>query len=155
MRYKIQWILTLPFSILLTLVCYITNPLACLFPERQENGRDKLAGIWNMWSTHDNPVDEYYYGGYSGTPPTEISNALYNNSWWIRYCYRLKWVYRNTGYGWGYFLFSIPHGVGFQIKGISKSFLGYHNDYNIGYKSHAGFPRDDFAGRFLGLRKDK
>ena len=145
--YYLLWLLILPFSLALTLFCWLTNPLACLFPSRLPNGRDKLWGIFNLWSTHDCPVDEGYYGKYWVTP------SNYKTSRLTRYWYRLRWLSRNTGYGWSYLLFSIPKGRGFQLKGQSKPLWGYYNDYNCGWKSHNNIQRLLYACRPIGLRK--
>jgi hypothetical protein len=150
----ILWILSLPFAWLVTILCWLTNPIACLFPSRQPNGRDKLWGIFELWSTYDAPVDEGYYGKYTAK---SIPQDSYDNSKILRYLYRFYWLSRNTGYGWSYLLFSIPHGTGFQWKGIAPIkfwfFRFKFNNYNLGYKSHAGFDKDDIACRPLGLRK--
>lgn len=149
----LRYILYFILSLLVTWLCWLTNPIACLFPSRQPNGRDKLLGMFELWSTFDNHVDEFFYGGYNGHYPTVDEQSGYNNSRWIRYKYRLKWLSRNTGYGWSYLLFSIPRSKGFQLKGQSKPFLGYYNDYNIGWRSHEGMPKLDIATRLVGLRK--
>ena len=133
--------------LLVTLACWLTNPIACLFPVRQANGRDKLWGIFDLWSTFDNPVDEGWYGDYWTTPTNYQSSKL------TRYWYRLRWLSRNTGYGWSYLLFSISVGTGFQLKGQTRAIFGFYNDYNIGWKSHTGFDKLDYACRIIGLRK--
>jgi hypothetical protein len=150
--YYLLWLLYLIPNFIVVTLCWFSNPIVCLFPSRQSNGRDKLWGIFNLWSTHDAPVDEYFYGKYPGT-----NNILaeYENSAWIRYKYRVKWLTRNTAYGWTYLLFSIPKGKGFQWKGISKTYFGYHNDINIGWKEHGGIEKLSYACRPLGLRKVK
>lgn len=134
MKY-LKYILYFIPHLLVTLACWLTNPIACLFPVRQANGRDKLWGIFELWSTFDNPVDEGYYGKYTALP---IPQCDYDNSRVMRYLYRMFWLSRNTGYGWTYLLFAIPRGTGFQWKGKSRSFFGYHNDFNIGWRDHAG-----------------
>jgi len=157
MIYKILWILIFPFSLAVTLFCWITNPIVCFFPSRQPNGRDKLWGIFNLWSTFDANVDEYFYGGYGGYPPNTQTQANYDNSKSIRYQYRLLWLRRNTAYGWSYFFFSIKRGGGFQFKKrvpIPFWFFGYTiNDMNIGWRDHPSAAKLDYAGRLLGLRK--
>jgi hypothetical protein len=139
-------------SLLVTLLCWLTNPLVCLFPSRQPNGRDKLWGIFELWSTYDNYCDEGYYSNYFGAP-TPQGHYDYDHSAWLRYTYRLKWLSRNTGYGWSYLLFSIPKGTGFQWKGLSKTYFGYYNDFNIGWRDHATMPKLDLATRIIGIRK--
>jgi hypothetical protein len=107
-----------------------------------------------MWSTFDAPVDEYFYGGYAKNP---VLIEAYVSSRWIRYKYRLRWLYRNTGYGWAYLFFAIPRGKGFQWKGravIPFWFFGFKiNDYNIGWRDHPCMDKLDYAGRIIGLRK--
>ena len=144
----LRYFLTLPFAYLVTLLCWLTNPISCIWTVRT-NGRDDLIPLFRLWQTYDNHVDEYWYGKYGNS----FADWDYNNSAVKRYFYRVMWLSRNTGYGWSYLLFSIPHGTGFQWKGQTKPFLGFYNDYNIGYKSHAGFDRDDIACRLIGLRK--
>lgn len=190
MKY-IKYILFFIPHLLVTWVCWLTNPIACLFPVRQPNGRDKLWGIFELWSTFDNPVDEGYYGNYFG-PATPMGHYAYDHSAWTRYVYRLKWLSRNTGYGWAYLLFATPRGTGFQWKGtaefsspslaVSSTLIifiiliclgvnvyitaictasiviylvlkGYHNDFNIGWRDHAGMDKLDYAGRIIGLRR--
>jgi hypothetical protein len=146
MKYIKYFLFFIP-HLLVTWLCWLTNPIACLFPVRQANGRDKLWGIFDLWSTFDAPVDEGYYGKYWVTPTNYQSSKL------TRYIYRLKWLSRNTGYGWAYLLFAIPRGTGFQWKGVSKTYFGYHNDFNIGWRDHAGMDKLDYAGRIIGLRR--
>ena len=148
--YYLLYALYLIPSFIVTLLCWLTNPIACIFVSRQPNGRDKLWGIFNLWSTFDAYVDEFYYGNYDNFAP--VLN-IYLGSRWIRYKYRLKWLSRNTGYGWSYLLFSIPRGKGFQWKGISKTYFGFHNDFNIGWRDHPSMPKLDIATRIIGLRK--
>lgn len=152
MKY-LRYILYFIPHLLVTWLCWLTNPIACLFPVRQANGRDKLWGVFELWSTFDAPVDEFFYGGYNGHLPTVNEQTLYNIARYMRYTYRLKWLTRNTGYGWAYLLFSIPRGTGFQWKGVSKTYFGYYNDFNIGWRDHAGMGKLDYAGRILGIRK--
>lgn len=149
MKY-LRYVLYFIPHLLVTWLCWLTNPIACLFPVRQSNGRDKLWGIFELWSTFDNPVDEGYYGKYTASP---IPQSDYDNSRVMRYLYRMFWLSRNTGYGWTYLLFAIPRGTGFQWKGKSCSFFGYHNDFNIGWRDHAGMDKLDYAGRIIGFRK--
>lgn len=184
----LRWICYFPFAIIITIFCWISNPIVCLFPV-YENYRARLWGFLDLWSTYDNFVDEYYFGSYGTDKPTLTQ---YNRSSWIRYKYRVLWLSRNTGYGFSYKFLSIPKGTGFQWKGQASfknpfliaatllvstlalaSFLPlfssigfsvsitaylatyYINDFNIGWKSHKGFDRDDYAARIIGLRKAK
>jgi len=141
--------------LLVVIVCWFTNPIACLFPTMQSNGRDKLWGIFNLWSTHDNYVDEFYFNKYDTDlidEETYFGHNLQGRLW--RYWYRLRWLKRNTAYGWSYLLFSIPKGKGFQWKGTHWLPFGYHNDYNIGWKMHGGIEKLSYASRIIGLREN-
>lgn len=149
--YPTLWLTSLPISILITIFCWITNPIACLFVT-YENGRANLWGWAYLWQTYDNNVDEYYFGNYGTDKPTL---HVYNYSAWLRYKYRVLWLTRNTGYGFSYKFLSIPKGEGFQFKGHTKPLFGYYNDYNCGWKAHKGFDRLDYAARIIGLRKVK
>lgn len=48
----ILWLIFLPFSLLCSVLCYLTNWLAVLFAD--EDG--ELHGIWHNWQTWDNSV---------------------------------------------------------------------------------------------------
>jgi hypothetical protein len=150
----LRWLLTLPLAWLVTILCWLTNPVACVFVSRQPNGRDKLWGVFNLWSTHDAYVDEFYYFPYD---TGLVDKATYDSSRLWRYWYRLRWLKRNTAYGWNYLLFSIPLGKGFQWKGratIPFWLFGFTiNDYNIGWKVHATDTKAFYAMRIIGLRK--
>lgn len=156
MIYKLLYILYFIPHSLVVLFCWWTNFIVCLFPQRQPNGRDKLYGFLNLWSTHDNYVDEGFYGGYFNA---EKDKDKYYKSAFTRYMYRLKWLTRNTGYGWTYLLFSLPKGKGFQLKKcapINFWFFGFkYNDYNIGWKAHIGIERLSYAAGILRLKRVK
>ena len=112
----LRWLLYFIPSVLITIFCWISNPIVCLFPV-YENYRAKLWGFLDLWSTYDNFVDEYYFGNYGTDKPTLTQ---YNRSSWIRYKYRVLWLSRNTGYGFSYKFLSIPKGTGFQWKGQAQ-----------------------------------
>lgn len=158
-KIMLRWLCYLILNWIIVLFCWWTNPIACLFPSMQANGRDKLWGIFNLWSTHDNYVDEFYFGKYDKDmvdEKTYYSHSCKGRVW--RYWYRLRWLKRNTAYGFSYKFLSMPKGSVFQWKGISKPFWLFGmkvNDYNIGWKAHKGFDRLNFAGRIIGLRKAK
>lgn len=168
-----RWLLYFIPALVVELLCWLTNPIACLFVYKELRTdvvkkfgkitvimeREYLWGIFNLWSTHDNAVDEYWYGVY--TPKSMfkfVREALqddYDNSAWLRYVCRVLWLSRNTAYGWHYLLFSLPVGEGFQIKKQIPLGFGYYNDVNIGWKAHKGKERLLYANRIIGLRKVK
>lgn len=169
----LQWFIYLPIAFLMGIFCRITNPIACLFVNRQLQSddvgrlggivkkmpRENLSNFWHLWQTHDNACDEYWWGKYNESSWFKTvrnwTQTDYDNSRWVRYMCRVLWLNRNAAYGWNYLLLSIPAGQGFQIKKQIPLFGGWYNDVNIGWKAHTGFPRLLYAGRILGLRKDQ
>ena len=162
----IRWILLFIPAMLVTWLCWITNPIACLWTTKRITTeyckrlggvvtleRDNLIPFFYLWQTFDHPVDYGWYGAYNVfTTKTQID---YDNSWSIRYLCRVWWLARNTAYGWHLKLFSVGKDEGFQIKGKTRAIFGYYNDYNFGWKSYDNQPRKMYAGRILGIRKLK
>jgi hypothetical protein len=169
--YYLRWIGCLPFVLITNILCWLTNPIACLFVVTRERtdtvkrnnkevvtmDREYLIPLFYLWQTHDNAVDEYFWGVY--TPKSwfksvrELTEDRYKKSKWFRYVCRILWLTRNPAYGWTYKLFSVPMGKGFQYKGKIPLPFGFYNDVNIGWKSHSDFPRKMFASRILGIRR--
>ena len=139
LRWFMYWIL----SCVISLVCYITNPIVVLFCD--ENG--ELPGVLQLWQTWDDSCDsEYYmtecvpkifnYGYYSkyypqtlGTTPALAAvgrvrwftqkrpNAKFSLKERIqRYFCRLLWLTRNCGYGFNFWL------LGADVDGRSMSY---------------------------------
>jgi hypothetical protein len=150
--YYLLYILYFIPAMLVTWLCWITNPIACLFTVRTL-GRDNLIPFFYLWQTFDHEVDWGWYGNYDLF--TNKTQDDYDNSWLLRYLCRVWWLSRNTAYGWHLKLFSVAQDKGFQIKGKTRAIFGFYNDYNFGWKSHDGEPRKMFAGRILGIRKVK
>jgi len=168
--FKLLWLIYFIPALLVELICLITNPIACLFVVKRERTdvvkrkfnkkvitmqREYLLGVFNLWNTHDNAVDEGWYGLYDIVFLSKTTQADYDNSALIRYWCRLWWLNRNTAYGWLYFLFSLNRGKGWQIKKDIPLIFGYYNSVNIGWKSHKLMPRLLYANRVIGLRKYK
>lgn len=164
------WIIYFIPHLLVTFICWWTNPIACLFVKttlqtdviRRLNNhvvtmsRDDLyKPFFYLWQTNDHQADWGWYGAYDIPFMRGKTQKDYDNSAWLRYCCRVWWLNRNTAYGWSYLLFSLPKGEGFQFKGQTKPIFGYYNDFNCGWKSQTGFPRDNYAARIIGLRKVK
>jgi len=167
--YKLLWLIYFIPALLVELICWLTNPLACLFVVRKQRTdivkrfdkqvitmqREYLHPIFYLWQTHDNAVDEGWWGLYDIPFLSKVSINQYLNSWLIRYWCRLWWLSRNTAYGWHYLLFSLPVGQGWQFKKDIPLAFGYYNSVNIGWKEHKGKPRLLYANRVIGLRKYK
>ena len=187
------WIIYFIPAMLIEFLCWLTNPIACLFTRRDLRydyvkrlglnitlERDYLRQPFYLWQTHDNAVDEGWYGLYDIPFLNDKTQADYDNSWLIRYWCRLWWLSRNTAYGWLYALFSKPkelvpvavHEYGledgdglwlcltrfehsFQFEAHIPLWGGKYNSINIGWKSHKLMPRRLYANRILGIRSTK
>lgn len=195
-----KWILMFIPALIIELLCYILNPIVALFTTREDRldrvkrppynnatvtiPHDYLIKPLRWFQTHDNAVDEWWYGYYNIDDWWEKARNWtqedYDNSWWIRYYCRVKWLYRNNAYGFLYNLFSVPvedleyreekgiknlrggfwselqvYKSGFQYelqKAITKD---RYLSINIGWKAHKGFPKKMYANRIIGFRKYK
>jgi len=185
-KYIIKWALFFPPNLAIELLAYIVNPLVALVPTRWEERTDSVKILedkqvtipreylrkYIYWfQTHDNAVDEWWYGGFykkSFFPfVRKWEQEDYDNSWWKRYLCRLMWMTRNNAYGFSYNLFGARHDGGENSNGKylrrEKSWhfrklvpigFGYHTSINIGWKAHKNIPRLMYAGRiFGGFRK--
>jgi len=186
------WLLLLVPSILVEIMCYLLNPIIALFITSEprtdrvkrapwNNGtftfdRDYIIKPFRWFQTHDNAVDEWWYGAFNSKSHfkflREATQEDYDNSWWIRYCCRVMWMYRNNAYGFLYNLFSRPLEERIDVKehGVEDSGSFWYllqvypsswklevqipvwktNRYisvNCGWKAHKGFPRVMYANR--------
>lgn len=185
------WIISFIPSLIIEWVCWLTNPFACLFVYRAPRydwvkrfgkystlNREYLRKPFHLWATHDNAVDEGWYGLYEIPFLQDVSHERYLESPIIRYWCRLWWLSRNTAYGWHYWLFSRPKETacrvytrGVEGKGFWYLLLIYKSSFqfechfpigfwryisiNIGWKAHKRMPRLLYANRVIGLRKYK
>lgn len=64
-----------------------------------------LKQIW-WFQTHDNPLDEWWYGNYveDSWLKTTFSQTDYITKWYVNYKARLNWLCRNPAYGFQFFL---------------------------------------------------
>lgn len=183
------WLLLFIPALFVEVFCWITNPIACLFTRRDTRydyvkrlgihavlERDYLRQPFYLWQTHDNAVDEGWYGKYDIPFLANTTQADYDNSWLIRYWCRLWWLSRNTAYGFHYAWFSAPredvlsvteHGIEdvtfwYKLQVFNRSFqleaqiplgFGRYNSLNIGWKSHKLMDRKLYANRLIGIRK--
>jgi hypothetical protein len=182
------WLLCFIPALAIEIFCFITNPIACLFVRKESRydyvkrlgkkvtlEREYLKGWLNLFSTHDNAVDEGWYGKYSIPFLADKTQADYDNSWLIRYWCRVWWLSRNTAYGFHYALFSKPKedayytyekGIEgetfwFKLQMFKHSFqfeshiplgFGKYNSMNIGWKKHKLMDRALYANRIVGIR---
>jgi hypothetical protein len=203
MRNLAIWLLMFIPALVVEIFCYLTNPVAALFTVRElrtdrvkrspwDNGtytlvREYLPKPIRWWQTHDNACDEWWYGAFNTDSHfkflREATQEDYDSSWWIRYCCRVMWMYRNNAYGFMYNLFSRPletahmqymHGLedngkfwyllnvfpsSFQLE-VQIPIWGTNRymSINMGWKNHKGFPRVMYANRippFAALKEYK
>ena len=72
--------------------------------------REYLPKWANWFQTHDNAMDEYWYGMYDDFINNRFTQKTYDNSKLLRYYNRVRWGYRNKAYGASYTLFGAPKG---------------------------------------------
>ena len=90
----VRYILTLIADQSFTLLCYILNPLVVLFADKDGN----LPVYLKYFGTHDNTLDGDE-GWRSKLPWLDWQNNKLH-----RYVKRVLWLYRNTGYGFSYYV---------------------------------------------------
>jgi hypothetical protein len=164
MYWSFLFILQLPFVV----IGRVLSPLVCFFIVRKPRtdvvkrlgkqvvtlDRDDLQD-WLAWfRTDDNAADEYWYGMYGFDEG--FTQEDYDECAFCRWLYRVLWYQRNNLYTFNRKYFGLPKDspLAWQYKGKWPLLFGYHNDVNIGFKSHKGIERLMFAGRIIGLRKD-
>ena len=138
----IRWLIMAPLSLIVSLVCYVTNPIVVLFCD--EDG--ELPGFLSLWQTWDNscnPSDvtdnkqlpdiflydwNKHYIEYKDTTPelaaegrdrwftTCIDNNFTLWELFQRYVCRTYWLTRNCAYGWTFWVFGVLPGIRWDIK---------------------------------------
>ena len=101
----IRFIFYAVLNILWSVVCHILNPFVVLFGDKEGN-----LPNWLLWfSTHDNPLD--------GDKDHLERNK--GDKWYQVYLRRIKWLYRNTGYYFRYYVlgYDLPSRDKLIIKG--------------------------------------
>lgn len=194
-RLGLLWLTFFPVNLFFSLLGYVLAPLVALpWFVRQELRtdkakvlgpgeftllRDQLVTPLYWFQTHDNAVDEYWYGGYaleSLFPPLRAATQRdYDASPRLRYVCRLFWLWRNCAYGFSYNLLGraliqrevvtevgdkdkgrwtryTDRGNSFQYRAHRPLVWRIYADINIGWKTHDGFPRAMYANRFFSLR---
>lgn len=188
----ILWLLYFIPALLVEILCYLTNPIAAIFTYSENRWdwvkrlnknellhRDYL--VLYLWQTHDNAVDEWWYGKYNENHFIDAvknwTQADYDNSWFIRYYCRLVWLYRNNAYGWLYKLFSKPKEQAYKVYEYGKEDVSFYYklelrnksfqfelqvplvvlprylSINVGWKAHKTTEKLLYANRIIGIRK--
>lgn len=193
----IIWLLLLIPSIIVETLGWIFNPIVALFTTK-EFRKDRIKRApWNnkvftiergylikplrWFQTHDNAVDEWWYGNFNAKSffkfLREAAQKDYDSSWFIRYLCRVMWMYRNNVYGFLYHIFGRPLETRVRYKeyGVEDSgklwwlYQEYPSSFqfeaqipwfnskkytsiNIGWKPHKGFEKVLYANRFINLK---
>jgi hypothetical protein len=188
------WVLMFIPALFIELACYILAPVVALFVTRRPR-EDRVKRLGNQvltmdhdyiikplywFQTHDNAVDEWWYGVYNEDHwfkfAREATQEDYDNKAWFRWYCRVMWMWRNCAYGFHYNLFSRPleeftkvytkgeeeKGFWYLLQVAPKSFklevqipISKKRYYsaNVGWKSHKGFPKVLYANRIISFRK--
>lgn len=187
------WLLYFLPNLLIKIACMILAPVvACFITHAERTDRVKQLGNKQItllreylitplywFQTHDNAVDEYWWGTYYKTSMIpyvrNATQAQYDSSAFLRWLCRVLWLWRNCAYGFSYNLFGRdligPEQIkitgnedkGFWYKYITRSnswqlkahiplCFNIRIDINIGWKVHAGFPRAMYADRLIAFR---
>ena len=190
----LQWVLLFIPDLLMKAICMLLAPLVGLFIMSEERTdrvkqldnkqhtmmRDYLVKPLYWFQTHDNAVDEWWYGAFNRESILayfrEATQIKYDSSRFFRYACRVMWLWRNSGYGFAYNIFGKvlddtlwikESGVeklgfwykytqrksSFQLKMTIPTPWFWYLDINIGWKNHKGFPRVMYAGRLIGTSK--
>lgn len=184
----VRWILYFIPSFVIEFICYFLAPFVALFIT-QETRTDRVKRLGNQqvtmlrdylvkplyyFQTHDNAVDEWWYGAYNESWwNQDWTQATYDSSRIMRWFCRVMWLWRNCGYGFLYNWLSVPVEPLVKVceKGTEQSFWyrleKYENSFkleltipifshyysmNIGWKEHKGFPRKLYANRIISFR---
>ena len=155
----VQWLIILIPAFLIELLAWLVTPIVALFVKNSEEKitsssidapmiREQLQHYVYWFQTHDNPVDEYWYGGYykeSFFPYVKkMTQEKYDDSKVARYVMRMLWMFRNTAYGIHYAIFSKPE-RGTPIKVYSHGvfrqdrfwyFLKIYENNSFHFKGH-------------------
>lgn len=136
----LTYLLYAPLNIICMLICYITNPIVCLFADE----RGELHGFWKYWQTWDDSLDsaffvknkapkflcydfDKHYEQYWNTTPelkrlgqyrffNKVKDPHFTKKEKIqRYLCRVLWLTRNCGYGFAFYLFG-RYTIGTQCK---------------------------------------
>jgi hypothetical protein len=186
MYLRVRWEKHLWQALAIELIGYIFMPLICLFIRKEvridtmkrrakDRGdpeytqytevRDYLPKWFNWFQTHDNAMDEFWYGGYEDWLNDKFTQETYDKSWLLRYYNRIIWGWRNNSYGYQYFNLGVPEESesikvfedGFENSGnpwirievYNNYFLyesqipngkGGYKSYKFGWKSHRSAP---------------
>lgn len=147
------WLLYFIPAIAIELLCYMLAPVVALsittrprldyvkrlgFPQTMMP-RDYIIKPFYWFQTHDNAVDEWWYGMYNTDHWFAFARAWtqadYDRSRVIRWYCRVMWLWRNCAYGFHYALFSRPKDVLGQVYTAGVEGEGFWYQLNVYPKS--------------------
>ena len=137
-------------------ICYLTNPIVVLFAD-DEGELPASLKLWQTWDSsldnrqyvlYDCPkwlsydFDEYYDTavmciGHGRSKKIVLTKNPFPKRLWLKhYLNRVFWLYRNTGYGFAFYLFGVdPKPETIRRKGerfsICSNAFRYKNDAKI------------------------
>lgn len=190
-----RWLVYFPLELGVKALAMLLTPLVAIFVTKEwrtdrvkRRGnvqvtmqREYLISWLRYFQTHDNAVDEYWWGLFSESSYLPLvrlaTQEQYDASAFLRYLCRVLWMWRNPAYGFSYHWFGraldavvTVEEVGDKAQGLwvrrtkrGSSFqyqahrpVGkFYLDINIGWKEHDGFPRVMYAGRVISIRRTK
>ena len=129
LKLKFAWAWRLPLAVIVILSTIFMVPIACLFTRLEIRTdtmkrrakdlgepsytqyttlRTYLKPAFNWFQTHDNAMDEYWYGGYDDFINDRCTQETYDKSWLLRYYNLVMWGWRNKAYWFRYAWLGIP-----------------------------------------------
>jgi len=151
------YFLLLPLNLVVMLLCYITNPIVCLFADEE----GELHGILKYWQTWDDSCDSMFFvkerapkyikydydskyiqvigtdSELSKTGNSRCYSKLKDGATFTfkekvqRYLCRVLWLTRNNAYGFSFYMFGV------NVKGcdleIKKNIREGDNEYRFAY----------------------
>lgn len=160
----------LPLAIIAILSAYFIVPIACLFtrtelrtdtmkrkaraarvPEYTQFTamRTYLHKAFNWYQTHDNAMDEYWYGGYDDFINNRFTQDTYDKCWLLRYYNLVMWGWRNKAYNFRYLVLGVPQSLdepsvfkdGDSTLYLWRDYFFYErNGSKTGWNSHRSAP---------------
>lgn len=170
LRLKLKWAIRLPLAILVILSAYFIVPIACLFTRTElrtdtmkRRARDLgfpeyhqftairvyLHKAFNWFQTHDNAMDEYWYGGYKDIINDRCTQKTYDKCALLRYYNRVRWGWRNAAYTFRYKVLGVPQSFdepsvfkdGDKVLYVWDDYFLYERDgKKTGWNSHRSAP---------------
>ena len=192
----LKWLVFFLPNLLIEIGAMILAPVVAMFITKAERTdrvkrlgntqvtllRDYLIKPLYWFQTHDNAVDEYWYGCFNEDSIVkylrEATQDQYDKSKVLRWACRVMWLWRNCAYGFSYNLFGVPldetlytkeygtedKGLWYKLIKRKSSFQfkcniptpwKWYYSINIGWKTHNGFQKAMYADRIIGSKATK